>query len=154
MIITDDVTSNDTTKDLVRWDSDRCYTFHSCRSQTIHLITCQFIRYGLWEGCILLPSFFFNEKTQGKKPTTKNDYNKENKTIARRTNNNSYAQPSFKIICSTKLGHTPFQTCVTPEWWVVSLHFIFWEQANLAKRQNWSKEIAAGHMRYSKSCVT
>ena len=59
MIITDDVISNDTTKDLVCWDSDRCYTFHSCRSQTIHLITCQFIKYGLWEGCILLPSFFF-----------------------------------------------------------------------------------------------
>ena len=56
MIITDDVTSNDTTKDLVPWDNDGCYTFHSCRSQTIHLLTCQFIRYGLWEGCILLPS--------------------------------------------------------------------------------------------------
>ena len=63
----------------------------------------------------ITPIFFFNEKTQGKKPTTKNDYNKENKTTAGRTNNNSYAQPSFKIICSTKLGHTPFQTCVTPE---------------------------------------
>ena len=42
-------------------------------------------------------------------------YNKENKTIVRRTNNNSYTQPSFKRICSTKLGHTPFQTYVTPK---------------------------------------
>ena len=57
MIITNDVTSKDTTKDIVPWDSDRCYTFHSCRPQTVHqLVTCQFIRYGLWEGCILLPA--------------------------------------------------------------------------------------------------
>ena len=39
MIITNDVTSNDTTKDIVPWDSDRCYTFHSCRPQTVHLIS-------------------------------------------------------------------------------------------------------------------
>ena len=39
MTITNDVTSNDTTKDIVPWDSDRCYTFHSCRPQTVHLIS-------------------------------------------------------------------------------------------------------------------
>ena len=39
MIITNDVTSNDTIRDIVPLDSDRCYTFHSCRSQTFHLIS-------------------------------------------------------------------------------------------------------------------
>ena len=58
--------------------------------------------------------FFWMRKTQGK-PTTEKKLQQREQNNSRENKHNSYTQLSFKIICSTKLGHTPFQTCETPE---------------------------------------
>ena len=52
--------------------------------------------------------FFFYKKN------TRKTRNRE-KLQQREQNNSSYVQPSSRIICSTKLGDTPFQTYETPE---------------------------------------